>query len=94
MLNYYLAITIGPILIFGINFFIREKLAPLFKRIIFRGIDSFIHLVFYSYFLGELGLASKFDTGWAFWSVLYFSTLGLIIFVPIGIYLRWFKKTK
>jgi hypothetical protein len=92
MTNYYLAITIGPIIIMALNFFLREKVVPIFKRIIYRGIDSCIHLIFYSYLLGELGLSSKFDSGWAFWSVIYFSVIGLIIFVPIGIYLRWFKK--
>jgi len=92
MLNYYLAITVGPLIILGLNFLLREKTSPIFKRIVYRSIDSCIHLIFYSYFLGELGLSSKFDSGWAFWTIFYFATIGLIIFVPIGIYLRWIKK--
>jgi hypothetical protein len=92
MLNYYLSITIGPIIIFVLNYYLREPIKPTFNRIIFRGIDTFIHLIFYSFLLGELGLTETFDTGWAFWTVLYFSIIGLSLFTIIGIYLKWFKK--
>lgn len=92
MTKYQLAITLGPIIIFLLNYYLRENIEPKIKKITYRGIDSCIHLIFYSYLLGELGLSSKFDSGWAFWTILFYALLGLIILIPIGIYLRWFKK--
>ena len=92
MMNYYIAIILGPIFIIALNFLLREKVEPIFRRISYRIVDSCIHCIFYSYFLGELNLSSKLDSGWAFWTVLYFSIIGLIFFIPISIYLRWFKK--
>lgn len=94
MLNYYIAITLGPTIIVGLNFLLREQKYSTLHRVVYSGIDSCIHLIFYSFFLGELGLSSKFDSGWAFWTVLYFAIIGLVILVPTGIYLRWFKKSK
>ena len=93
MLKHNLAITVGPLMIFGLNFLLREKIYPIFDRVVYRIIDSCIHLIFYSYLLGELGLSSTLDSGWAFWTIIYFAIFGLIIFVPIGIYIRWFKKS-
>lgn len=93
-ISYLAAIIVGPLLIFMANFFIRDKFVPLRKRIVFRLIDTCIHCILYVFLLMEIDTKYHLNTGWAFWTILYFSLVGLIILIPIGLILKWKEATK
>ena len=88
-MNYYIAVILVPILIILISYLVCVKKPNTLLEIVNIGIVVSILNIIYSFLLYFLYLKEIWDTGWACYTIWFFSIPILLVLVIIHLLYRW-----